>query len=685
MADISDDVEAEILCNNYWKLCVSEFVKQNPESQNTQLFSLLVLLNAYLPNSYLRIDECQQILGPPDLIHGGPPFNERMEPFTFLISPVPEHVTINHPVIAQRSVELLHDLKINRSTTVKKLMHLLCGSESELRIAQYVKDLLTKREMSEDGQEKFSKLIRDILTRERFYHAVSALKCASEKFETNPIFPQTISRLYQKKDTTKAEAWAREAIERAPNNSYMADTLAQVYKKRLIDPGEGIFKKAREAFQAFKDVEKKAENEALSETMEAAEAESMSDTFNNRGRFGFIQVANIAFEKLNYCPADIKTKVEEEFNFFEWYLTYSKPGMSTLEPHYFWKDVALCYEHYTNKRAVDSTSFPGLLDLLNHGLFMSKGRHAQFEEPEIILSDLELIQECLKAAYEKNVEDIKLAESYILSNILLSNKKPDSPKLSPVNELKNIIHTFLEREEGSRRPEFYLLVLMLFWPENQLQVPQNKNDEEVGQKATEDSKSADSTWEDKDTDEKRDKEPGEPAQLPADLMFDINLQQYVTFMEEAFKKADYAKYLRGRYLLPLFFLGKGSGLSKWIHRSRLDAIVEEKVDAELKDKQNKKEKMRRINHLWLSGKVWHITDIRDILLPVQIEPSSSAESQELEEQEVCVCVGDQKIKARTEAQPPEPTLPTRLFYLGFTIQAPVVFEVGVLNSESDRQ
>lgn len=187
-ADISDDVEAEILCNNFWKLCVSEYVKQNPESKNTQLFTLLVLLNAYLPNSYLRMDECQQILGPPDLIHGGPLFNKRMEPFTFLISPVPERVTINHPVIAQRSVELLHVLKINRSTTVKKLMHLLCGAESELRIAEYIKDLLTKREMGEDGQEKFSKLMRDILTRERFYHAVSALKCASEKFETNPDF-----------------------------------------------------------------------------------------------------------------------------------------------------------------------------------------------------------------------------------------------------------------------------------------------------------------------------------------------------------------------------------------------------------------------------------------------------------------------------------------------------------------
>ncbi|CAI5671807.1 unnamed protein product [Oreochromis niloticus] len=313
----------------------------------------------------------------------------------------------------------------------------------------------------------------------------------------------------------------------------MADKLAQVYKKRLIDAGEDIFKRAREAFQAFKDVEKKAENEALSETMDTADAASRSDTFNNRGLSGCIQVAKFAFEKLNGRSADIYPKLEREveakFAFFEWYQTYSKPDMCTLEPHYLWRDVALCYEHYTNKRvaAFQDTSFQGLLDLLNHGLFMSKGRRAEFEEPEKTVPDLEKIQELLKTAYDKNKKDIKLAESYILSNILLSNKMPDSPKLSILQLLKE------------------------------------EDDEEVGQKATEDSKSADSTWEYKNTVEEQDREPGEPAQLSADL----NPHRFVTFMEKAFERAGYAKYLRGRYLLPLFFLGKGSGLSKWIHKS----------------------------------------------------------------------------------------------------------------------
>ncbi|CAI5671814.1 unnamed protein product [Oreochromis niloticus] len=643
-------------------------------SKPRELFSFLALINAYVPEFYLPMQQCQQFLGPPDPIHGGPPFEKRMKPFTSFIKISREGVSMDQE-IAWEAVEKLNDFGFNQSKTVKKLMVLLCGGQTEPWVIQLIKKMLIKREMGKTRKDKFSRLITDILRKERFDHAVSVLKLASHKFHTDPVYPQTISRLYHTNtnNSEPAEKWAKIAVARAPNNSYMADTLGQVHKKRLIRAREDILRRAQEAFQAFKDVERNAENEIHDEIM--------PDTFNNRGLFGCIQVAKLAFEKLKDRSADIypdiKTEVEDKFNFFEWYLTYSKPGISSLEPHFFWRDVALCYEHYTNRRAADSTSFPGLLDLLNHGLFMSKGRRARFEEPEKTVSELETIQEWLKAAYEENVEDIKLAERYILSNILLSNKKPDSPKLSPVKELKEIIHRFLGSEEGHRRPEFYLLVLMLFWPENQLQLLKEEDDEEVGQKITEDSESVDSTWEDMNTDEEKDREPEKHSQLPADLIFDLNLQSNVRFMETAFERAGYDIYLRGRYLLPLFFLGKGSGLSKWIHKSKLDAIVEEKVDNELNDQQNEnidwKEKMRRINDMWRRGEVWHISEIRDILLPVKIEQSSSAELQKHEEQEVCVCVGDKKIKDRTEAQPPEPTLQTTLFYLGFTIQGPVVF------------
>ncbi|XP_078020688.1 sterile alpha motif domain-containing protein 9-like [Epinephelus lanceolatus] len=674
---------------------VSQYVQQNKETTNTQLFSFLALLNAYIPDAYLLMSECQKILGPPDPIHGGPPFEERMEPFTVLInisSTSPERVCMIHPVLAEKAVELLADLGISRSATMKKFIFSFCESQLQPHILQFIKDLLTKREQGEKGKKKFSGLIEDI-EKEKFHRALFVLKMASSKLRQNPIFPQTISRLYYIRGGPnkyrKAEEWAITAIERAPNNSYVADTLGQVYKNRLMREArrrEDVLNMAEKAFRAFRDVETKADREEGPEMTDTAGVVSISISYNNRGRFGFIQVAKITFEKLKkvgiypsrHFIQNLKMKVEAKFDFFEWYLNYSKPNMTSVEPAYFWKDVVLCYKMYTTKEASESTSFPGLLDRLNRGLFTSKGRRARFEEFKETVSDLEAVQDDLKTTYEANADDVKAAERYILSNVILCNKMHNSTQLTPVNELKAVIHRFLDTEVGRRSPEFYLLALLLFWPEGEPQVGQEDNDdEEEEQQATEDDGSEDKTWEDEDSNEEQETRE-EPEQLPLDLMFDPDLQQYVTFMEKAFERAKYAKYLRGRYLLPLFFLGKGSGLSKWIHKSRLDEIVEAQVDAALADNQDQRtaKKWKRINEMWIKGDVWRVPEIQDMLLPVQVEQCepSLIRPHGYEAKEVFVCAGGKKIVAKVE--PDALVLSPMVFYLGFTIQGPVVFKVG---------
>lgn len=672
-SNIADEVtvvsgEAVAQFKNYWQEHLKHYVKQNPPtwSTNTKVFSFLALLNAYIPDSYLLKDECQRILGPPDPIDGGPPFEERMEPFTrFVDTSNPSHVCLIHPQVARLAVEFLAVSGFTRSTTAKDLMVSLCGDQPQHHIIQFIKHLLTKREIQERGKEKFSKLVSDVLDRENTNNAVSVLKTASNKFTQNPNFPQTISRLYlcrcseNKNYSNRAKMWAKEAIKRAPRNSYMADTLGQVYKNKLNkNPSIEI---ANQAFKAFKDVEDKAEEEVIPQ-MDQGGIANISDSFNNRGLFGFIEVANIVFRKLKYAAVNIipnlRMDVETKFTFFEWYLTYSKPSMTTLEPHYFWKDVVLCYENYTRHEAAASTSFPGLLDRLNRGLFTSKGKRAFKQEAPTTQEELENIRDHLRSQHEENPEDVDLAERYILSNIILSNEMLNAPCLDLVKELQIILYAFLSTNVGRRKSEFYLLVLLLFWPEGHNQGQQEEDDEEC--QATEDEEVNDRNWEDADIDRL---EPAQPS--PAGLMFDLDLQQYVTFMENAFERAAYDKYLRGRYLLPLFFLGKGSGLSKWIHKSRLDAIVEEYVDKGLAEK-----KMRRINEMWVSGNVWHLQGVRNILLPVQVE---ARPPQEREGREVWVRVGEARIKARTEVNPDGPAPGTTRFYLGFTIQGPVVF------------
>ncbi|CAJ1085908.1 sterile alpha motif domain-containing protein 9-like isoform X1 [Xyrichtys novacula] len=685
---------------------MSQYVRSHQRSTNTKLFSFLALLNTYNPESYLQMSECQKVLGPPDLIHGGPPFEDRMEPFTILIrtsTEPPGYVSI-YPESADIALEVMAYFGHSRSSIMMRLMSSLCGDEPQTDTMMFLKDLLTKREMGTKGKEKFSRLVQDICDNENPHKAVSVLEMASDKLRQYYVLLQTLSRLYllnvEIKDYKMAKRWAKIAIERAPNNSFVADTLGQVHKNCLMRSNGNqrqILNMAREAWMAFKDVARKAEGEEGPEMEDESGAIHISTIFNNRGYFGLIQVAKIAFEKLRHSNPNpqqvlnaeiqnLREEVEAKFDFFEDYLTYSLPGKTSLEPPYFWKDVVVCYEHYTGEAAADSISFPGLLECLNRGHFVSRGRRSGFEEDEETVSDLEEICNDLKTTYEGNVTDEKAAERYILSNIILSNKISISSALSPLRELQTILSTFLDTRVGKRGPEFYLLVLLLFWPEEHTEAEEEdeeeeeEDDEEEGeeeeQPATTASDSDYQTWEDDDGYDDQETE-GESAQPPPGIMFEPDLQKQITFMEKAFEEG-YAKYLRGRYLVPLFFLGKGSGLSKWIHKSRLDAIIEEMVNAEFAYQESALpislniRKKRKINELWRTGEVWRIPDIQDILLPVMIEPTLTG--WEKEGCRVFVYVGGRKIQATTEFGPIGPTHRPTVSYLGFTIKGPVVFK-----------
>ncbi|KAK5623342.1 hypothetical protein CRENBAI_015621 [Crenichthys baileyi] len=442
-------------------------------------------------------------------------------------------------------------------------------------------------------------------------------------------------------------------------------TPCQVYKNWLLreissSPAE-VNAMAQKAIGAFNDEEEKAEKEldvGLSNCVGLSK-------FNNRGIFGFIQVAKILSEKckhFNPFKESLKLRVEAKFKFFERYLNYSTPNWITEEPDYFWKDVASCYEAYTAKDAADSTSFPALLNCLNHGLFVSKEKRAfKSKVTEKKQSYLEQIRDELKTIYEENVEDVKVAERYILSNIILSNKVPHSPIHPPVRELQSILRKILSTGMEDGDPEFYLLVLLLFWPEEKLQTGQDEDHEEPLQVQA---------WEEADINEEDTGEESE-QQSPG-LIF--KLEQYVTLMEHAYDNI-YGKYLQGRYLLPLFFLGKGSGLSRWIHKSRLDEVVECTVEPQLgNDPKRNKTKRRKINDMWKSGKAWRLQEIQTMLQPVQIKTIKMQQTGK--EAEVVVCVGGKTITARRECKCSRSAVNSGHFYLAFNIRGPVVFKAG---------
>ncbi|XDV17248.1 hypothetical protein PO909_023145 [Leuciscus waleckii] len=101
---------------------------------------------------------------------------------------------------------------------------------------------------------------------------------------------------------------------------------------------------------------------------------------------------------------------------------------------------------------------------------------------------------------------------YILANIILSQAGEPAVR---GEELQDMLQKLWSTKAEGRSPEFYLLILLLFWPEEA--------------------------------------KPNPP-----------NLGDCVQNMSQSYGRT-YQKHLHGRFLVPLFFYGKGEGLQRLVH------------------------------------------------------------------------------------------------------------------------
>uniref|UniRef100_A0A8C7PWE9 Si:ch73-252p3.1 n=2 Tax=Oncorhynchus mykiss TaxID=8022 RepID=A0A8C7PWE9_ONCMY len=664
-------------------------VRKNRRPKNDQLLAFLSLVNAYVPGSHLLQSQCQAFLGPPDPIYGGPSFEQRMEPFTHLIVTFPsqqgqdKHVRMAHPLIAQQCVKVLAMAGVPRSDTARNFLTDFCREEVQQHLMPIIKDMLTKREITVDHQQKtglvcvlqnkptkremgeerkdtFSRLIHDIEANESKSNCVSVLRLASEKITQNPFFPQALARFFYLRmgEYGESEQWAKIAKDRDPKNSFVADTLGQVYKNHLNSrvhvpsiAAQDILQLAVKAFEAFKDVEWAAENEQGAD-MQDDGMTKVSHIFNNRGLFGYLEVANIVFDSLvsldrnwqkvltmeisadsffisirqkklfKYKPLiiSLRDEVERKCEFFDGYLTYSKPSMKRNEPHYFQTDVKNCYCKYVgtctpihSESAIDvplqklkeamAIAFPGLLCCLDKG----------YDESNLsrITKWWEEIQEC-----EKNKDgggENQASQNFILANIILSKVEAASPMLTPLPILRRTLERHLLANYGNQTPEFYLLVLLLFWPEEH---------KKIG--------------------------------------FNIDLNKRIIEMQDSYNDT-YKKHLRSRYLRPLIFLGKGEGLSRLVHRSKIDNLfVEENQMARPEARTD------TIDQKWSSGEVWREPSVQDLLLPV---------NGVVRQHRVFACVDGKEIEVCADQQSKVWKSGDVCFYLGFTIRGPVAYGI----------
>ncbi|XP_048023031.1 sterile alpha motif domain-containing protein 9-like [Megalobrama amblycephala] len=607
--------------------------------RNAQMLSFLALINSYVPGSYLTENLCLEFVDKKNHISGRPTLEKQMGAFADLLVIYSTRsggtkykdrcIRMAHPMIADKCLQLLTDAGVTLSDTTIKLISHLCPQTIPPYLVKTIKHLLTKREKylpndeREETLHKFSNLIQDITEKEKKSMCEGVFKHAAKKLPQDPFIPQAFARFYYIKQTdyARAETWAKIAIKMEPNNSFIRDTLGQVYKNQLKNHNLEILSRkilqiGKQAFKAFEEEAEIAEKE-LDPKMQEDGVTHVSAVFNYRGLFGYIQVANTMFYKLKNINSEwskvlrqetqspslissenckkyqslltsLRQRIEEKCNFFETFLIYSKPNIDKNEPQYIWTDTAKCYENYIKEEEQFSMSFEGLLSALSH---------------ITSVSDLEQITEQWREIYMNSQFDID-AQNYILANIMLSQKSANSEILRPVPELQDILQKLWGRENKNRSPEFYLLVLLLFWH---------------------------------DSAKKTSNTP--------------DLKECVQYMCDSYERT-YQKHLRSRYLVPLFFLGSGGGLQRLVHSSRSNPD-------HFSDERNQIEITRLLTEEHENAEIESLQRIEG----------------EIRNHKVFAFRGGNQIEVSPHNQASVYNKDLVSFYLGFTIRGPVAYNI----------
>ncbi|XP_056225859.1 sterile alpha motif domain-containing protein 9-like [Seriola aureovittata] len=639
-------------------------VKKKNRPKKTQLAAFLSLLNAYVPGSYLLESQCLDFFKHDD--HGDLSLEERMQPFSHLIVTFQQdetserRVCMAHSMIAKQCTELMAEAGVNRSDTARNLLTCLCSDKVPQCLLGFVKDMLTKREMKKeknpnssteikDEQERFSRLILDIQKREGDVESASVLKVASKEMDTNPFFPQALARVYyiELKDYNKAEKWAKEAKKRDPQSSFVADTLGQVHKNHLnylkrkefdAKPRE-ILQLATKAIEAFKHEEQLAENERESD-MKGDGTTKVSHVFNSRGQFGYVQVCNVLcdllvrqnetwrkvltknvsmcsvleslgdnkLDRFNDLINSLRDEVERKCDFFGKYLTYSKPDMKKDDAPYIARDTSECYTKYVGDsppRHVKEECAPYIQKLKQSLAETSAGILSNLDK-EYTEAKLKEITTLWEDIYSSK-DSLTALVNYILAHIMLINTGVElPPKHSCLTAFRHKIP--LKPKEA---PELHMLALLLYWPTDS---------------------------EDKCV---------------------FNLTELVQHMHCSYEHS-YKKYFRSRYRRPLFFIGKGQGLNRIVHRKVLEGWADTEA---IKDKS-----------IWSDEKIFQDPKIQKHLLRVEGVVRNYS---------LYATVGGTQIEVDANLQNSLWKPRQVSFYLGFTIRGPVAFSIQTKTTEKE--
>lgn len=710
-----------IMTNNFSETYIADLVSNTVKDLDTtnqqgQLLSFLALLNTYVNGSYMSLSLCEALVGIKDALWKQETLDDKMNPYSTLLITftVEEHGTYQavrflHQMIASKCLKVLNQKhKLSLSEIIINILHCdrvykSCMGKDFL--VQNIQSMLITRHRKEQGDDKntlFSPLIEEIYADEGSDKTKEVLEKATRRFDRSATLPQALARHFylKEEDFISALRWALDAQSKKPN-SYIADTVGQVYKSHLkkkikdsLTPEEfdECLRLGVKAVKAFQESQELAKTDEQLDPLDL-HSRKRPKSYNTSGYVGETEVMMILFDIITALPLSgvsgrykrdqmlqflnghleekhlndqsntiteefvtvlaehrnflisLRPRLKEIFSFFENYFTYLKPRS---------KEREMADER--NKRKV-SEYFRKYMQVFSSSDEEKASEKAR--NPKLSLS-----QELLDQKYYL---ETKRADTFAGLLQCLTDKH--------VIEMEHIVKKWKFIYENSssvsEKVNFILanIVLHSIKPSSKLL----KKYEELVELLNEELQKAGThsnltelyylsmllLW------------PTKDKKLESFEAY-RSISTYVTSAKKSFHRR-FSYMFPARSTIAHFFLGKSNGLKRAVSKAKLDQIVDR---ASKQDSTGESTYSRNLHHLWQSGAAWNYPEVQRELLRIKGK-SENGElyvnyGTNLKIQVRPVYLGDIRSGYSQEEVS---------FYLGFTMEGPVAYNIKYVNDQ----
>ncbi|XP_072507587.1 sterile alpha motif domain-containing protein 9-like isoform X1 [Notamacropus eugenii] len=694
---------------NYIKNVVKHNLKGlNVDSKEGQLISFLSLLNSYISDSDISVVQCENFLGLTKQREywSRRCLEDKMGNYSTILIRTKgvdcgryEGVRIIHPLIASHCLE---ELKLT-SEMAKSEIALKLLKENEFyqpgirrdKFVRTVQMLLLKRQKEysketsnprKDINTLFSPFIVDIQKEEGNDQVQKVLSEGTIRFEHYALIYQALARHFYINENNFEDAinWAEKAKKRSPGNSFVSDTLGQVYKSqlifykdkicqgRIVSPQEleGLLRIAEKASKAFR--ESQQHNEYRDhENGPYLRSKTRGGMYNTSCYLGEIEVSMQIIHLLEKVPF-----FDERNRGVILQLLYGKSDLllnPLIQQNEYYPVIKkhILYLNALQRRL--QTTFGILQDYFSLLKVRDNEREILEEKNQAKMKGLlrqyisiffnsETMQSMV-TSFGKSLPEVNHWRELEASNAhrfsgLLKYLTENQKNAIKMENIVNIYKSLVGNANSSQTREkqnFILsnIILNCLKPNSKFIQPLDKLKEmlqgvlqQVGLNFSY-------------------PDPYFLATLlfwPENQQLDENARQlvkYITSLKRSFKEK-YGQMCRVKQPFAHFYLGKGRGLNQLIHRERIEQCFQNDSD---------------LRTLWQRGDVWREEKVKDLLLRL---------SGRVENDFVYV---DHGTKENLEI-PVQPALLGQLrrgrsmervsFYLGFSTGGPIAYDIKII-------